>query len=281
MMFLLIALCAVFSVLLWLAMKAIRKEKVADVLKLVTPQIGEEVHRQGFRKLINFDNPKERNWTIIVGCALAGGITALIIGGNTLLMAAAGGLIPYAVIKQSQYVYERRYRADGQAAIQFLHGIVAAGGSLEEWMLEVQPRLNGPLKAQFQHGYENYLRGVPITKFLESLIRNCPDSGLSLIFTGILREQRGAGDLMVFVNGALNDMQNQDRYIRVMAQVRKSGSQMLLYVFSFPIIFYALFNDSVDTTLDKNPVGNMILLIGIAGYLFLGWWGLRISRAKI
>lgn len=280
MTFVLIILCAVFAVALVLAIQSFRKEKVEAVMVMAVPQVVSGITNKGIRRWVNIDNPVIRNRAIIIVSACIGGTLAVVLGGNFILMAAVGALIPYVILKQIQFVYEQRYRADGKAAIQFLHGIISANGTIEEWMLEVQPRLSGPLKGQFQHGYENYLRGVPVTKFLESLVRNCPDSGLALIFSGILREHRGAGNLKVYVDGAIRDMQNQERFIRVIGQIRKSGSQMLMYVFTFPVIFYALFSESVNSTLDKHPSANIVVLIGLGGYALLVWWGMRITRTK-
>ncbi|MFC5402932.1 type II secretion system F family protein [Cohnella soli] len=282
MIYAIFALCAVFVILFYQSIRVYRKEKIQAVMEKLVPQSVEENGAKGIRQWINIGDKQTRQTVIIIACAFAAGLMSLVVGGNFIIMGLAGGSIPLIIIKQKQFMFEKQYRSDAQAAIQFLQGIISAGGTLEDWMLEVQPRLSGPLKKEFAHGYENYKRhGVSITKFLESLIKNCPDSGLKLVFAGILREANGSNNLNALLEGTLRDMQNQARFTRVLGQVRKSGSQMLMYIYVFPVFFYFLFSDSVDSTIERHPVAMIVLLVGIAGYSLLGWWGYRVTRTKL
>lgn len=200
---------------------------------------------------------------------------------SPVLGAILGAGIPYLAVTQWRRFYEVRYREDAKRAIQFAGAIFAAGGSVEEWIVEVVPRLEGPLRADFEQGVRNYRQNIPVTKFLESLIQRSPDAYFQYVLAGLLANYRSAGDLKQFVSEVMDDIVNQERFTRVMSEQRKSGQQMLLFVMGFPAFMYLMFKDTVHLTLKQHPGSIFVFIIGIAGLFGFWFWGNRMTRSNL
>lgn len=194
---------------------------------------------------------------------------------------AVGLILPWAILTQINRNYEVRYREDGKKAIEFLGAILEAGGTLEEWLHEVLPRLNGPLVPIFQRGIRNYSSSYTVEVFLEQLIKSCPDSYLQLFFSGLLHEQRNSGDMKKYTDEALNDLINQERFERIMKVQRVSGQRMLVYIAVFPLFLYMLFKDAIHYTMKMHPVMTIIFIVGMSGYVGFIWYGMRITKSKL
>lgn len=273
-----ILLIVLFLILIFMIIRTYRAEKLEFIMKKISPQL-EQGKKSWFRWNVRDPSVRIYVWVLVGG--LFGGAISLFNGGNFLLLASIGAIIPWIAVKQKRYAWEKAYRDDGKVAVQFLQGVISANGSMEDWIEEVIPRLRGPLKMEFQAGFDNLRRGVPITKFLETTYKNCPDSSLSLIFSGLIREQRQAGNLSEFLDGALLDLQNQDRYIRTMANIRKSSGTMLIWIYCFPGFFYLMFQKTVNEILKAHWIANIGLIVGILGYVLLAFWGIHMTKPMI
>ncbi|MNI68713.1 hypothetical protein D3C73_1244220 [compost metagenome] len=148
-------------------------------------------------------------------------------------------------------------------------------------MFEVLPRLSGPMRPIFSRGCENLRNGIPITVFLEGIVKTCPDSYLQLVFAGLLHEQKESGDQRKFVEEIMNDMRNQEKFERNMLTDRKQTMQMLIYVICFPVVMYILFSEPVNRTMDLHPWTIGAFVLGIAGYVLIIWLGYRFTRTKL
>ncbi|MGP3788214.1 type II secretion system F family protein [Paenibacillus sp. 1A_MP2] len=215
---------------------------------------------------------------MMTGGGIVAGVLAAANGGSFVIAGSIAAFVVWGIYKYQEGSYEIKYRKNGKIAVEYLNGIVSAGGTLEDWVGEVIPKLSGSLRTEFEIGHANYERNIPITKFLERLIKNCPDSSLGLIWSGLLREIRQAGDMKTFVEESLKDLQNQERINRVMGQIRKNGAQMMVWVCVLPGTLYALFSDVLKEILTKHPYTNIVLFALLAGYGFILWWGMRISQ---
>lgn len=229
-------------------------------------------------KFFSFRNIKMQMYSVVTTGGVVGGILAALNGGSFVFAGSIIAFLIWGIYRYQEGSYEIKYRKNGKISVEYLSGILSAGGTLEDWVGEVRPKLSGSLAAEFEVGYANYQKNIPITTFLERLIKNCPDSSLGLIWSGLLREIRQAGDMKTFVEEALKDLQNQERINRVMGKIRKNGAQMMAWVCVLPGTLYALFSDVLKEILNKHPYTNIVLFGFLAGYGLILWWGMRISQ---
>lgn len=279
-----IALIVILSVILIAALLiAIRERKKAVRSKYLEAVIPYKINEKQtwLMQLLSYKNKDTQMYVaMIVGGVLAGSF-ALSRGGNFIISGVAVAAVIGAIFKQREYSYEVSYRKNGKKAVEYLKAVVSAGGTLEEWLEEVVPKLSGPLGRQFASGYENYkFNSVPISKLLQSLLDNSPDSSLSLIWAGLLRESKQGGDLQLYVEGALDDLSNQERMNRILGAARKSGGQLLAMTCVLPVTLYFLFSEVLKTVLANHPTANIALLILMGGYGAILWWGLKITAPR-
>ena len=272
-------LLTVFSCLLVMAR---RKEKI-EAIEAMLP-LSENKKKltilQSVR-LFGFQNTKN----LVLILAIPAGLMGAFVGGLTknspVIYGVLGAFLPYIIVSIRQKMFMKAYWEDAKQSIQFAAAIFAAGGSLEDWMYEVLPRLSGPLKKEFQIGVTNHKRGISITYFLESLAQRSPHSYFQYVVIGLLANYRSSGDQKEFLSQVMDDMANQERFTRIMESERKRNQNMLLFVIGFPVSMYLLFKESVDYTLKNHPYTNIVLLVGILGLVGVLWLGNRLTKSSM
>ena len=275
-----IALSVLLMVLLLVACVEWKKSVREKQLDYVRPK-KKKKEETWLTQFFSYKNKDTQMYLTMILGALASGSYFASRDGNFIVSAAVtAGLIAF-VFKQREYSYEISYRKNGKKAIEFLAAVVSAGGTMEEWLEEVVPKLSGPLGRQFTQGYANYkFNNIPVSKFLKTLLESSPDSSLSLIWSGLIREANQGGDLQSYVVAALNDLSNQERMNRILGATRKSGAQLLAMTCILPVTLYYLFSDVLKTVLINHPSSNIVLLILLAGYFGIVWWGIRVTQPK-
>ncbi|MDQ6422645.1 type II secretion system F family protein [Paenibacillus sp. LHD-117] len=192
-----------------------------------------------------------------------------------------GTLAPWLIVILLYQNYERSFQKDGRISIEFLHSILTAGGSVEEWIREVGQQLDGPLRPIFEKAVRNWGTAYTTPHLIEELIKKSPDSYLKLVFTGILHEYRNSGDMVKYTEEVMADIINQERFERLMKVQRQSGQSMLLFVGGFPIFMYVLFQPSIQRTLELHPGMNIVMLVGALGYVGFIWYGLHATKSSV
>lgn len=259
-----------------------RKEKI-EAIEAMLP-IGDNRKKMSVIqsiRLFGFRNPKYLVWILAVPAGLGGAFIGGFTQNSPMIFGIIGAILPYAVVAIKKQLYMKAYWEDAKQAIQFAAAIFAAGGSLEDWMYEVLPRLSGPLKKEFQLGITNHKRGISITYFLESLAHRSPHAYFQYVVIGLLANYRSSGDQKEFLSQVMDDMANQERYSRIMNSERKRNQNMLLFVIGFPVSMYLLFKDSVEYTLKNHPYTNLVLLVGLVGLIGLVWLGNRLTKSSM
>ncbi|MGN7308740.1 type II secretion system F family protein, partial [Bacillus subtilis] len=270
MIFLMILLCCVLLISIFFATRSHKKARRKYYLGMTISK-EKSSKESAISQFFTFRNLKFQMYASMAIGSIAGGVFAAFRGGSFLITGCLVAFVIWAIFKYQEGNYEINYRKNGKSAVEYLNAVISAGGTLEDWVEEVIPRINGPLANQFRIGFQNYKNNIPITHFLQSLIKNCPDSSLGLIWSGLLREVRQSGDMRKFVEEALTDLQNQERINRVMARIRKSGGQMMAWVCVLPGTLYALFSDTLKEILVEHPFTNIAMLILLVGYGFILW----------
>ncbi len=259
-----------------------RKEKIAAIEAMLP--LSENKKKltviQSIRSFA-FWNQKSLHLILAIPAALVGAFLGAFTQNSPMMFGILSALLPYAAMTIRKKMYMKAYWEDAKQSIQFAAAIFAAGGSLEDWMYEVLPRLSGPLRKEFQLGIANHKRGIPITYFLESLAQRSPHSYFQYVMVGLLANYRSAGDQKEFLAQVMDDMANQERFQRIMDGERKRNQNMLLFVIGFPVSMYLLFKDSVDYTLKHHPFTNLVLLAGILGLIGFLWLGNRMTKSSM
>lgn len=222
---------------------------------------------------------------VLVLCSIFAAICGVVLGvfteNSSVILGVMGSIIPYLILTIRRKLFMKAYWQDAKQAIQFAAAIFAAGGSLEDWLYEVLPRLSGPLKREFQTGITNHKRGISITHFLETLAQRSPHMYFQYVVVGLLANYRNSGDQKEFLSEVMNDMSNNERFARIMESERKRNQNMLLFVIGFPVSMYLLFQDSVNYTLKNHPSTNLVLLVGVLGLIGILWLANRLTKTSL
>ena len=198
-----------------------------------------------------------------------------------ILGAVLGGIFPWILISLYKKNYDQNYREDVKQAVQFASAIFAAGGTIEDWVIEVVPRLKGPLQKEFEQGVRNNRQNIPVTKFLENLMKKTSDPYFQYVLGGLLANYRSTSDLKGFIADVIDDMVNQERFSRIMMQQRKSINQMLIFIIAFPGFMYLLFKETIHQTILLHPVSGVMFLLFVLGLLGFVVLANRITRSNL
>ncbi|MGR7947523.1 MULTISPECIES: type II secretion system F family protein [unclassified Paenibacillus] len=283
-----IILFAVWFVLLLAAIQTIRlrrRHRIAEYERWISPKKVESSKID--RVAANFNVQalvKERNLVLLLSTPF-GVLAALgfhyILGIAWGIGFVVGTLAPWLIVLFLYQHYERSFQKDGRISIEFLHSVLTAGGSVEEWIREVVPQLDGPLRSIFDKANKNWGTAYTTPRLVEELIQKSPDSYLKLVYTGILHEYRNSGDMVKYTEEVMADIINQERFERLMKVQRQSGQSMLLFVGGFPIFMYLLFQPAIKRTLELHPTMNIAMLVGALGYVAFIWYGLHATKSNV
>lgn len=193
-----------------------------------------------------------------------------------------GGLLPYLATQLLQGFKARTYRKDVKSALEFAAAVFGAKGSVEEWIHEAIPRLEGPLKLDFQQGsIQNRRDNTPITVFLENLMKKSPDQFFRWALAGILSNYKSSGNQEEFINEVMNELVSQERFERKMNHERQNSMKLMVAILMFPVMLFMLFQDTVEGILKVNITANFVLLLGLIGFVGLFLLAMRLTKTEM
>jgi hypothetical protein len=229
-------------------------------------------------------SPQKKNGIFSAILAFVGAVSCVTLFHQTPVFGLVfGGLTPYLMTMAIQSQRKKRYREDEKTALKFGAAIFSAGGTIEEWIVEVVPRLNGPLHDDFAlaaHQYEK--EQLPVTNFLEHMSHDSPDPFFRWAMAGIYSNAtQSGGDLPKFISEVIDELQTQERFERIMKSEQKKTNFLLMAMIGFPVLLYFLFQSTVEEILAKYWTSHLVLLIGMLGYIGLFTIAARMTRSKI
>jgi hypothetical protein len=247
------------------------------------PDAPEMENQKASRSLRNL-SPQKRNGILSAILAIVGAVSCVAFFHQTPVFGLVfGGLIPYLLTITIQSQRKKSYREDEKIALKFGAAIFSAGGTIEEWVGEVVPRLNGPLHDVFARAaHQNKSDQIPVTEFLERMSQSAPDPFFRWAMAGIYANATQAGgDLPKFISEVIDELQTQERFERIMKNEQKKTNALLMAMIGFPVALYFLFQSTVEEILAKYWTSHFVLLIGMLGYIGLFSIAARMTRPKI
>jgi Flp pilus assembly protein TadB len=229
-------------------------------------------------------SPQKRNGLFSALFAFAGAGSCVTLFHQTPVFGLVfGGLTPYLISMALQSQRNKQYREDEKAALKFGAAIFSAGGTIEEWIKEVVPRLHGPLHDDFAlAAHQSAKYQISVTEFLGKMSQDSPDPFFRWAMAGIYSNAtQSGGDLPKFISEVIDELQTQERFERIMKGEQKKTNALLMAMIGFPVALYFLFQSTVEEMLAKYWTSHLVLLIGMLGYIGLFSMAARMTRPKI
>ena len=192
----------------------------------------------------------------------------------------AGGALPAFAIEIYQERWMVRYEDGVRQAVELGTGIVEAGGTVEEWILQGEREIEGPLQAVFARGAQQVRERLSVADWLRYTADTTPSNYWSYVCNGVLSHLDSGGDLVRFFVEVARELQVREKYRRVMAQQRKEATQLLLAMLVSPAALYLMFRRTLDNLMQAEPFTQVLFAIALVGYVVLFWFARRMARAK-
>jgi len=227
-------------------------------------------------------SPVRRNILIAIGPAVAGALFCVsVLHLSPAFGLVLGGIAPFIAISTLQNQRMKAYRRDAKSSLEFASAVFGAGGTVQEWVQEVVPRLEGPLHDPFAKAGAQLRQNIPVGRFLERLATKSPDAFFRWAAAGILMNERSAGDLQKFIAEVMDDLQTQERLERMMKQEQKSSNNMLMAMIAFPGLLFLGFHSTINAILARHWEANLVLMIGLGGYVALFLFASKITKPQV
>lgn len=221
-------------------------------------------------------------------------IYAMVFGGMTLLIttsvpvglaaAAAGGYLPFLVLKSKRAKRQRLIALQLPDSLDFLTRILRAGHSLSTGLQMMGDELPQPLSGEFRRAYEQHSLGLSLEEALREAAIRIESSDFAFFVTAVLIQRQTGGDLSEVLRNISSMIRGRVRLSQHVKAKTAEGRFTGYILVAFPAVMFLIsyyLNPAYAGVLINDPGGRMLLGTAV-GLQLLGLFAIKkITTVKV
>ena len=218
--------------------------------------------------------------------AVFGGVTLLVTASTPvgLLAAAAGGYVPFMLLKLKRAKRQRLIALQLPEALDFLTRILRAGHSLSTGLQMMGDELPQPLCGEFRKAYDQHSLGLSLEDALRETAVRIESSDFAFFVTAVLIQRQTGGDLSEVLKNISAMIRGRVRLSQHVKAKTAEGRFTGYVLVAFPAVMFMIsyyMNPGYAGVLINDPDGRMLLGAAV-GLQILGLFAIRkITTVKV